>query len=136
MRESDWFITDFYRVRDTKEYIIGDDYYGWKFNSCSEILSAIFSGTHFIQHNVVYKKKLWEKVGKYDETLAMAEDLDLYTRFLLSDVMPRYVPYVSHLHRFHATNVSIGVDAQHHKRDIIRLTAKYRKELIERGITL
>lgn len=133
--DSDWFVADFYRMDTNMRYIVGSDYYGWKqYSSCDEILSAIFSNAHFIQHNVVYKKALWERAGRYDETLTMAEDLDLYIRFLLGGHMPKYVPFISHFHRFHEGNASHGVDAERHKEDIAGLSAKYYVRLIERGI--
>lgn len=131
---TDWFIADFYRMNDIRDYFIGEDYYGWNFKDCDEILGAIFSNTHFIQHNVVYKKKLWEKVGAYDEKLTMAEDLDLFIRFLLAGKMPKYLPYISHFHRFHANNISLGVTLERHKRDIRHFYQKYRTQLSERGI--
>lgn len=134
--DTDWFVADLYRTDSNLRYMVGNDYYGWKqYSSCNEILSAIFSSTHFIQHNVVYKRALWERAGRYDETLTMAEDLDLYIRFLLGGHMPKYVPYISHFHRFHAGNASIGIDAERHKKDVILLAAKYHDKLIERGIT-
>ncbi len=134
--ETDWFVADFYRTNERKEYVIGNDYYGWNYKNCDEILSAIFSNTHFIQHNVVYKRKLWEKVGRYNETLSMAEDLDLYIRFLLAGEMPKYIPYISHFHRFHAQNASMRVDSERHKRDLARLYDTYREKLVRRGIAL
>lgn len=132
--DTEWFIADFYRVNEIRDYFIGEDYYGWNFKDCNEILGAIFSNTHFIQHNVVYKKQLWEKVGKYDEKLTMAEDLDLFIRFLLTDKMPKYLPYISHFHRFHANNISLGVTLERHKQDIAHFYHKYEKQLAKRGI--
>lgn len=133
-RDTDWFVADFYRINATGEYIIGQDYYGWEFTDCKEILQAIFSGNHFIQHNVLYRRSLWEKVGGYDESLAMAEDLDLYVRFLLADHMPQYASFVSHFHRLHAGNVSAGVSIEGHVDDLTALYHKYEKELKNRRI--
>lgn len=132
---TEWFIADIYRMDDRKTYIIGDDYYGWDFKESNKMLSAIFSNSHFIQHNVVYKKLLWEKVGGYDETLTMAEDLDLYIRFLLQDAMPIRLPYISHFHRHHPGNVSADIGSEQHKDDIVSLYKKYEKLLKTRGIT-
>jgi len=132
--DTHWFIADFYRMRESKEYVVGDDYYGWKYKNCEEILTAIFSNNHFIQHNVVYKREMWEKVGRYNETTTMAEDLDLYIRFLLAGEMPRYVPFVSHFHRYHVQNASNGVDLEQHERDITQLATKYHMELRAKGI--
>ena len=134
--EANWIVADFYRMHEKKEYLVGDDYYGWNYKNCDEILTAIFSNNHFIQHNVVYKRELWEKVGRYDESLTMAEDLDLYIRFLLAGEMPKYIPYISHFHRFHAQNASMRVDSERHKRDLARLYDTYREKLVRRGIAL
>ena len=131
---ADWIVADFYRMGEEGSYVVGDDYYGWRYSGCDEILSAIFSNNHFIQHNVVYQRELWEKVGRYDETLVMAEDLDLYVRFLFAGKMPQYVPYISHFHRLHLTNVSRDVHKVSHQKDLATLYKKYQKTLVERGI--
>ena len=131
---TEWFVADIYRMGENRNYKIGDDYYGWNFTDCNEMLSAIFSNSHFIQHNVVYKKPLWEKVGGYDETLTMAEDLDLYIRFLLQESMPLHLPYISHFHRHHSENTSGGIGPEQHSKDIRSFFKKYEKPLKERGI--
>lgn len=129
-----WLIADFYRMNDRSQYQIGNDYYGWQYSDCNSILNAIFASSHFIQHNVIYRKDLWEKVGKYDQSLTMAEDLDLFIRFLLADNMPIYVPYISHFHRNHANNISKDINLTEHKLDIIKLYQKYKNQLQERLI--
>ena len=59
----------------------------------------------------------------------MAEDLDLYVRFLLAGQLPVLCPHISHLHRFHASNVSIGVDAARHNADLRVIYDKYAPRL-------
>ena len=93
------------------------------------MLQAIFRAEHFIQGNVCYHRPFFDQVGGYDPDLAMAEDLDLYVRFLLAGQLPVVCPHLSHLHRFHARNVSIGVDAGKHNADLRAIHAKYAAQL-------
>lgn len=129
-----WIVASFFQVDSALVYQMGHDYYGWIYDNPRDVLMAIMQGKHFIQHNVLYRRDLWEKVGGYDESLTMAEDLDLYVRFLLDGSMPVYTPYVSHFHRMHDGNVSKGVDMKHHMHDIAGLYRKYEKQLIPMGI--
>ncbi|MFO0704113.1 MAG: glycosyltransferase [Patescibacteria group bacterium] len=134
--ETKWFVMDFYRVDASGKYEFGQDYYGWRYRAPNSILQAIFNGEHFIQHNVIYKKELWDKVGKYDESFFMAEDLDLYIRFLLRGEMPVYLPIISHFHRNHDENISREVDFEKHKADLQKLFEKYKPELRNNRINI
>jgi glycosyltransferase involved in cell wall biosynthesis len=125
----DWLVADFLRVDEQGRYLPGEDYYAWRFNSPVEMLRAIFRAEHFIQGNVCYTRALFDKVGGYDAGLKMAEDLDLYVRFLLAREMPLVCSHISHLHRFHARNVSIGVDADKHQADLRVIYDKYAAQL-------
>ena len=93
------------------------------------MLQAIFRAENFIQGNVCYSHALFDQVGGYDGELAMAEDLDLYVRFLLAGQLPVVCSHISHLHRFHARNVSIGVDADKHNADLQVIFRKYTQQL-------
>ena len=64
----------------------------------------------------------------------MAEDLELYVRFLLAGHLPVVSPHVSHLHRFHAQNFSVGVDAEKHGNDLRAIYDLHAGELGELGI--
>ena len=132
--QADWFIADFYRTDERLCYAMGMDYYGWKFADPRAVLAAIFRGEHFIQHNVFYKRALWRSVGMYRPELSMAEDLDLYIRFLLAGRMPVYVPWISHLHRNHLGNLSRNVDGRAHRRDLSRLAEHYSAALKKMGV--
>lgn len=68
--------------------------------------------------NVCFSKKLYDEVGGYDESVGMAEDLDLYVRFLLHGHLNVYLPIISHLHRMHTSNFSIGCDTNKHHSDL------------------
>ncbi|GAA3950271.1 glycosyltransferase family 2 protein [Hymenobacter algoricola] len=120
-----WLVADFLRVDQDGRYLPGEDYYAWRFDTPRAMLLAIFRAEHFIQGNVCYSKALFEQVGGYDEQLAMAEDLDLYVRFLLAGHLPVVSSHVSHLHRFHTSNVSIGMDAGKHHEDLQVIYDKY-----------
>ncbi|WP_223285007.1 hypothetical protein [Hymenobacter qilianensis] len=64
----------------------------------------------------------------------MAEDLDLYVRFLLAGHLPVVSPHINHLHRFHTSNVSIGVDGEKHGEDLQAIYAKYAPQLEALGV--
>ena len=129
-----WLVADFLRVDEHRAYLPGEDYYAWQFDSPTAMLHAIFRAEHFIQGNVCYSKALLDEVGGYDAELPMAEDLDLYVRFLLAGHLPVVCPHVSHLHRFHAHNTSQGVDAARHAADLGVIYAKYAKQLRALGV--
>ena len=129
-----WFVADFLRVDKSGRYLPREDYYAWQFESPTAMLQAIFRAEHFIQGNVCYRRALVDEVGGYDGALAMAEDLDLYVRFLLAGQLPVVCPHISHLHRFHARNVSIGVDAEKHNADLRVIYEKYAKQLKALGV--
>ncbi len=132
--EARWLVADFLRIDEDRRYLANEDYYAWRFDSPVAMLQAIFRAEHFIQGNVCYQRALWEEVGGYDEELKMAEDLDLYVRFLLAGHLPVVCPHLSHLHRFHRANVSIGVDANRHRDDLIELYDKYAAALQAVGV--
>lgn len=131
-----WFVADFLRVDEERRYLPGEDYYAWKFETPADMLRAIFRAEHFIQGNVCYRRSLFEEVGGYDEELKMAEDLDLYVRFLLAGHLPVLSPHISHLHRFHRSNVSIGVDADKHGADLREIYDKYAEQLKKLGVEI
>ena len=129
-----WFVADFLRVDEHGRYLPNEDYYAWQFDTPADMLRAIFRAEHFIQGNVCFGRAFVDQVGGYDGALAMAEDLDLYVRFLLAEQLPVLCPHISHLHRFHARNVSIGVDAEKHNADLRVIYEKYRAQLQDLGV--
>jgi glycosyltransferase involved in cell wall biosynthesis len=129
-----WFVADFLRIDQERRYLPNEDYYAWQFDSPADMLRAIFKAEHFIQGNVCYSHALFQEVKGYDEQLAMAEDLDLYVRFLLAGHLPVICPHISHLHRFHTSNISIGVDADKHGHDLQVLYDKYAAQLAAVGV--
>ena len=131
---TNWFVMDFYRVDATGKYEVGNDYYGWKYETPKAMLEAIFRGDHFIQRNVFYRKKLWEEARGYREHLDMAVDLDLFIRFLLAGHMPVYLPTISHFHRFHSSNLSAGMTLEKHKKDLKEFAKTYKNQLENMGV--
>jgi len=129
-----WFVADFLRVDEHGRYLPNEDYYAWQFDSPADMLRAIFRAEHFIQGNVCFSRAFVDQVGGYDGDLKMAEDLDLYVRFLLAGQLPVLCPHISHLHRFHTRNVSIGVDAAKHNADLRVIYDKYAPQLQALGI--
>jgi glycosyltransferase involved in cell wall biosynthesis len=129
-----WLVADFLRVDENLRYMPGEDYYAWQFDTPTAMLQAIFRAEHFLQGNVCYSHALIDQVGGYDEELTMAEDLDLYVRFLLAGHLPVVCSHLSHLHRFHTRNVSIGVDAAKHNADLRVIYQKYAAQLGALGI--
>ncbi|RYE82593.1 MAG: glycosyltransferase [Myxococcales bacterium] len=131
-----WAVADFLRVDAERRYHVGDDYYTWRFESAEQMLAAIFSGSHFIQGNVCFRRSLLDEVGGYADDLTTAEDLELYTRFLLADGLPRYLPMVSHLHRMHGDNLSKDISKDRYNEDMTRIYERHAGRLRERGIEL
>jgi len=129
-----WFMADFLRVDEYDRYLPSEDYYAWAFDTPADMLRAIFRAEHFIQGNVCFSHAFLEQVGGYDGALPMAEDLDLYVRFLLAGQLPVLCPHISHLHRFHAHNASIGVDAAQHNADLRVIYRKYAPHLQTLGV--
>ena len=123
--KTDWFTTDFLHVNNELAYMSGQDYWGWRFSDCGVMLDAIFQGEHFLQGNVLFKKDLCLRVGGYDELVAMGEDLDLYTRFLLNNALPQHCDFLSHLHRTHGKNISGKITPNIHKVYAKQLQKKY-----------
>jgi len=111
-------------------------YYGWIYSSSHEMLQSIFDSCHFIQGNVCFSKKLYDEVGGYDESVGMAEDLDLYVRFLIHGHLNVYIPMISHLHRMHTSNFSIGCDRNKHHSDLIDIYRRNEVKLKVMGIKL
>jgi glycosyltransferase involved in cell wall biosynthesis len=130
-----WAVADFLKIDQDGRYLPGEDYYGWDHSSADEMLRAIFSGRHFIQGNVCFTRELFESVGRYGE-METAEDLELYTRFILEAGLPVYIPAISHLHRMHGGNVSRQVDKERYNRDLAEIYGKRRTSLEARGIPL
>lgn len=129
-----WFVADFLRMDAIGRYLPGEDYYTWRFETPQAMLQAIFRAEHFIQGNVCFSHAFFDQVGGYDETFKMAEDLDLYVRFLLAGQLPGVCSHISHLHRFHDKNVSIGVNAARHQADLRIIYDKYALQLAQQGI--
>lgn len=132
--ETAWITSDFIHSDKNLAYRIGEDYYGWDFKSPKEMLEAIFRGEHFIQGNVFFKKEVFLALGGFDEDMRMAEDLDLFIRFLIKGNMPKYSPHISHIHRVHGNNLSIAETRERHMAHLLDLKRKYESELKVLGI--
>ena len=131
-----FFTSDFLRADEHLRYMPKEDYYGWVYSSPHEMLQAIFDSDHFIQGNVCFSKKLYDEVGGYDEAVGMAEDLDLYVRFLIHGHLNVYLPMISHLHRMHTANFSIGCDKNKHHSDLTDIYRRNETKLKGMGVKL
>lgn len=131
-----WAVADFIKIDQDGKYIPGEDYNGWVFASEKEMLQGIFSGNHYIQGNVCFRRSLFDQVGGYSSDLKTAEDLELYVRFVLEAGLPKYVPAVSHLHRVHDKNISRNVDKDRYNEDMEAIYRLHEIELRKRGVDL
>lgn len=131
-----WAVADFLTIDKEGRYIPGRDYYAWRFDSADDMLRSIFSGKHYIQGNVCFSRELFDRVGGYAEDMDTAEDLELYTRFILEAGLPACIPAVSHLHRLHDLNLSRTVDKDRYNRDMSAIYERHRSKLEARGIPL
>jgi glycosyltransferase involved in cell wall biosynthesis len=104
--EQSWFVFDMLRADEDLRYMTGHDYWGWEFKSRDEWLEAVYDRRHFIQHNCLFKRDLAMQAGLYDELLPTNKDIDLFIRFVKMGVMPYYSGIISHIHRFHGSNLS------------------------------
>jgi GT2 family glycosyltransferase len=86
--------------------------------------------------NVCFSRRLYDEVGGYDESVGMAEDLDLYVRFLIHGHLNVYLPMISHLHRMHTANFSIGCDRDHHHADLTDIYRRNEEKLKAQGVKL
>ena len=123
--DAGWFIADFLRVDGSLRYIIGQDYFGWKFKDTNEMIDAIFKGEHFMQYCFMMKKSVFIEAGMCDPKLKMAQDIDLCLRVLMKGYMPVRCDFISHLHRFHESNMSNGSTMETHMKDMAMLKKKY-----------
>ncbi len=126
-KKADWVYGDILRGDDQLRYLSGRDYFGWNFKTTQEVLIALFKNEHFFQHSSLFSKKAFEKAGRYDETLRMAVDFDLFTRMLLCEYPPFYLPGPLFIHRFHNNNLSrlYTADPKKHEQTIRKLYEKY-----------
>jgi len=134
--DAQWAVSDFIKIDSEGRYLPGEDYHGWVFDSADEMLRGIFSGQHYIQGNVCFRRDLFENVGGYASELRTAEDLELYVRFILEAGLPKYIPAVSHLHRVHNGNVSRHVDKDRYNRDMETIYRLHEPRLRARHIEL
>jgi glycosyltransferase involved in cell wall biosynthesis len=131
-----WATSDYVKIDATGRYLPGEDYHGWVFDSADDMLRAIFSGSHYIQGNVCFRRSLFDQVGGYSREMKTAEDLELYVRFILEAGLPVYVPAVSHLHRVHRGNLSRNVDKDRYNRDMETIYRLHEPRLQARHIEL
>lgn len=126
-----WVYGDFLRGDENLSYLIGEDYYGWTFDSPTDVLYSMYKGEHFFQHNCLFSKKAFEKAGAYREDIVMAEDFDLFTRMLLAGFHPRYLPGPLYLHRYHESNVSATYTNRpaRHRQTVRELYGLYKQQL-------
>jgi GT2 family glycosyltransferase len=125
-----WFVSDFIRVDQETRYLMGQDYYGWKFETAEEIIYAMLNAEHFVQFNSIFRKDLFEKVGGIDENFKGPDDLDLYLRFLENTEIPEYVNFYSHLHRMHLNNLSHGMTKDTYLNTHLQLLRTKHKHLL------
>jgi len=130
-----WTVADFLKIDQEGRYLPGEDYYTWRFSSDQEMLEAIFSGRHFIQGNVCFRRSLFDEVGGYSD-MKTAEDLELYSRFVMTAGLPAYLMAASHLHRIHDSNTSRDIGKQKFNEDLSQIYERLREDLEKRNVPL
>lgn len=131
--QADWVYGDFLRANENLSYLPGQDYYGSYFSTPAEVLISMFCGEHFFQGNCFFLRKTLLEVGAFDESIRIAEDLDLFIRFALNGNVPVYLPGPLYLHRLHKNNTSRVLGRENnineHKKDLAKLYQKYKQRL-------
>lgn len=132
-QSADWIYGDFIRTNENLGYLIGEDYYGFDFSSPAQLLTSMLLGEHFFQQNCFYHRNLFESVDGFDENKKHAQDFDLFLRFTIKNILPKYYPCPLYLHRFHPDNLSKKsgreYDFEKHKEDIGNLYREYESEI-------
>lgn len=126
-----WVYGDFLRSDADGRYLVGQDYFGWRFENTTAVLAAMYSGRHFFQQNSLFVKSTVEKVGGFRLGAGVVDDFDLCTRILLGNTYPIYVPGPLYLHRFHENNQSIKAtaDPNEHRMNVKNLFGEYKDSL-------
>lgn len=128
-----WVYGDHITVDKNLSYILGKDFYGRSFESTEEVLYALFTNQHFFQQTSLFSRKLFQQVGGYKENLITGEDVDLFIRFILAGVVPKFAPITTHLRRIHQNNLS-GPYLKNHNRyfqDLKRYFDNYSEEILK-----
>ena len=102
----------------------------------ASLSTAVIRSRSSLLGNVCFSRKLYDEVGGYDEKVGMAEDLDLYVRFLIHGHLNVYLPMISHLHRMHTANFSIGCDRDKHHSDLTDIYKRNENKLKIMGVKL
>ncbi len=128
-----WVYGDFVRGNEKLEYVLGQDYFGWPFQSTSELLTSMYCGQHFFQQNNFFLKRILDEVNGFTEGLDMAEDFDLATRLLIKGDFPSYLKGPLYVHRLHSHNASQAhvLNPNKHRQDISLLYQKYATQIEE-----
>lgn len=128
---SDWIYFDYARVESDLAYRLGDDYWGWHFDTPEDILYSMYLCEHTFQGNSLFSRKIFRRVQGYNEAVKINADLDLYTRLLFAGYCPVYFDFMAYAHRNHDKNMSIAHSTDPNLRYKNRLDAykRYRSEL-------
>ncbi len=126
-----WIYGDFLRGTADSTYIIGDDYYGWQFESAQKLLTSMFTGRHFFQQNSLFQRTILEDIGGFDESLERAVDFDLCVRLLIAGHIPHYMSGPLYIHRYHDRNMSRihQSDADLHRRQVAQSYERHKAYL-------
>lgn len=131
--EYDWVYVDFLRTDENLRYMTGQDYYGYEFSDRAEVLTSMFCGEHFFQQNCMYKRRVFDEVGGFDESRANFQDFEMFSRFLLAGYMPHHIQGAGYIHRMHDQNMSLVNGRQTnpdlHKHDVRNLYLKMEKQV-------
>jgi glycosyltransferase involved in cell wall biosynthesis len=129
-KKADWVYGDVIRGDSELRYQIGKDFFGWNFKKIEDVLIAMFKNEHFFQHSSLFSKTAFDKAGRYDNTLHIEEEFDLFTRMLLCGYFPYYLPSPLYICRIHDNNISklYSKNPKNHKEALRELYKKYKTE--------
>ncbi|MEK7571819.1 MAG: glycosyltransferase [Patescibacteria group bacterium] len=130
-KKADWVYGDVIRGDAQLRYLIGEDFFGWKFKKITDVLTAMFKNEHFFQPNCLFSKKAFSEAGGYDGSRHIEEEFDLFLRMLMQGYFPYYLPAPLYMYRIHDNNISkrYAEDPKNHKEALCELYIKYKDTL-------
>lgn len=114
-------------------FYIGNPLRGWKkitprrlFNPNDSFFEQLYRRSFIATSSVVIRKSVLDKIGGFDSSLLVAEDLDLWLRVALTKAHYHYIP--EHLLYYRSHDASITSNPLNAHKDIEKVFYKFRRQ--------